>query len=321
MDDRVEADDAEIYTLDDGVSGTTSLHSSVTRYEWKHGRCFHSYQSGSYSFPNDEPEQQRLDMIHHVFYRLLSDRLFLAPIDPSAGLRILDIGTGTGLWAIHLADEHPGVAEIVGNDLSPIQPSWCPPNVRFVVDDVELDWGDTKPWDYVHCRYMAGSIKDWPRLVGQIHEHLAPGGWVEFQESANTLYSQDGPLAQDNAMVRMMDGLMQACERIGRTMDPAPEMERWVREAGFVNVSVQKFRLPIGRWPRDPRLKEIGALMGVNFCEGVEAFTAVLFRDVLGWSQDEVDALNASVRDAVRKGDAHAMFDFLVVTGQKLEAK
>jgi hypothetical protein len=58
-------------------------------------------------------------------------------------------------------------------------------------------------------------------------------------------------------------------------------------------------------------------VFGVNFVEGVEAFTAALFRDVLGWSQDEVSVLNANVRSAVRKGDALAMCDFHVIIGQK----
>ncbi|KAK4205053.1 S-adenosyl-L-methionine-dependent methyltransferase [Triangularia verruculosa] len=317
---------AEAYNTDDSAtlaSSNTSLHSSLVNYEWKHGRRYHAYQAGSYSFPNDEREQERLDMIHHVFYRALGDRLFLAPINPNDGLRILDIGTGTGLWAIHLGEEYPGAKEIIGNDLSPIQPRWVPPNVRFLVDDVEMDWVQVgegvKPYDYIHCRYMAGGIKDWPGLVKQMYDNLQPGGWVEFQESDNTLYSQDGTLTKDNAMVRMMDGLMFACDKIGRTMDPAPSMKKWAEDAGFINVEVQKFRLPVGSWPKDARLKEIGTLMAVNFIEGVEAFTAALCKDVLGWSQEEVSALNAEVKASAKRGNAHAIFDFLIITGQKPE--
>lgn len=318
MPDTVEVDlDAYEAVIGSDASASTSLRPSVLSYEWKHGRRYHSYQAGAYSFPNDEHEQARLDMLHHVFFRLLHDRLYLAPIDPSAGLRILDIGTGTGMWALHLGEDHPGAKEIIGNDLSPIQSPWCPPNVKFIVDDVELDWAEPEPYDYIHVRYMAGAIQDWPRLVRQIFDNLKPGGYVEFQETANTLYSQDGSLKPDNAMVAMMGGLMEGCRRIGRTLDPAPEMEGWCQATGFVDVNVQKFQLPIGGWPRDPRLKEIGTLMGVNFIEGVEAFTAALFKDVLGWTKDEVLALNDNVRAAVRRGDAHAIFDCLVVTSRK----
>lgn len=55
--------------------------------------------------------------------RLTMDgKLFLAPLGPKPG-RILDIGTGTGIWAIDVGDEYPS-AEIIGTDLSPTQPSW-----------------------------------------------------------------------------------------------------------------------------------------------------------------------------------------------------
>ncbi|KAH7305938.1 S-adenosyl-L-methionine-dependent methyltransferase [Stachybotrys elegans] len=299
-------------------TASASITSSVMRYEFKHGRRYHSFQAGQYSFPNDATEQERLDMIHHVFFRLMEDRLFLAPIDPK-GLDILDIGTGTGIWAIEMGDDYPS-ANIFGNDLSPIQPDWVPPNVKFIVDDVEKDWAEPIQYDFIHCRYMAGSIVDWPRLMTQIYDNLKPGGWVELQETANTLYSEDDTLKPDNALVQMMDHLSEACEKIGRSMNPAPHFEEWVREAGFEDVKEHRFKLPIGGWAKDPRLKEIGTLMGINMHEGVSAFTAVLFTDVLGWSKEAVELFNVSVRKASRDlKKVHPIFDFIVITAQKPE--
>lgn len=309
-------DDVETHSTleDDQTSASTSLTSSVLDFEWKHGR---RYGKGQYSFPNDDTEQIRLRAIHYVFYRLLEDSYIRAPINPN-GLNILDIGTGTGDWAIDVGDQYPG-ATITGNDTSPIQPVWVPPNVKFIVDDVEAEWVEPIKYDFIHCRYMAGSIKDWPRLLRQIYDNLKPGGWVELQESVNTLYSEDDSVKPNDPLVRMMDLLKDACNQIGRTMDPAPHFRNWLEDAGFTHIREERFKLPVGAWPKDPRLKEIGALMGINMREGVAAFTAVLFTDVLKWPREEVELFNMSVREASQRMRTHYLFDFLVTMGQKPE--
>ncbi|KJK64015.1 Methyltransferase domain protein [Aspergillus parasiticus SU-1] len=303
-------------TDDTSSEASTSLRSTVLAYEFRHGRRYHSNHAGNYHFPNDEVEQERLDMVHHIYYRLLHNRLFLAPID-LVGKRILDIGTGTGVWAMHLGDEYPTAEAIVGNDISPIQPQWVPPNVKFYIDDVERDWVEGQKYDLIHCRYMAGSIKDWPRLIRQSFRHLRPGGYLELQESINTLYSEDDSLPPDCDTVRMMDALKEGCLRIGQTMDPAPNMHDWVEDAGFTIVDERKFKLPLGNWPKDKRLKECGSFNRVNFVEGVDAFTASILPDILGWRKEEVMVLNAAVRREVMANTMHALFDFLVIVAQK----
>jgi len=49
---------------------------------------------------------------------------------------VLDIATGTGIWATEFAEEHPETS-VVGTDLSTIQPSFIPPNCQFLIEDCE----------------------------------------------------------------------------------------------------------------------------------------------------------------------------------------
>ncbi len=67
-------------------------------------------------------ELDRLDLTHGMLRLTMNGELFHAPLGPKPG-RILDLGTGTGIWAIDVGDQYPS-AEIIGTDLSATQPSW-----------------------------------------------------------------------------------------------------------------------------------------------------------------------------------------------------
>lgn len=68
-----------------------------------------------------------------------------------------------------MGDNYPE-AHITGIDLSPIQPGFVPPNVKFLVDDAEADWlYSDNSIDFIHLRHMAPFIKDWPRLLRQAY--------------------------------------------------------------------------------------------------------------------------------------------------------
>ena len=70
-----------------------------------------------------QPEQDRLDLAHAMTTKLTGDRLHLTPLPEDFAGRVLDIGCGTGIWSICMGDQFPN-AQILGNDLSPVQPSW-----------------------------------------------------------------------------------------------------------------------------------------------------------------------------------------------------
>jgi hypothetical protein len=68
-----------------------------------------------------------------------------------------------------VADDFPG-STVIGIDLSPIQPTLVPPNLEFIVQDLEEPWEMPNKFDFVHNRCMNGfSVK---KLADILRERL-----------------------------------------------------------------------------------------------------------------------------------------------------
>ncbi|KAL1998704.1 hypothetical protein VTN02DRAFT_5711 [Thermoascus thermophilus] len=243
--------------------------------------------------PNDAQEQSKLLLIHLMHELLFDGALGLAPITPNPQ-HVLDVGTGRGDWAIDFADKYPN-AMVIGTDLSPIQPLWVPPNVSFEIDDAEDDWLYTQPFDYIHTRTLCGGIRDWKRFHKQAYDHLRPGGWLELQENEAWFQREDGTCPEWSRT--FLEKLNEANVRSGTRLDAATELKQHMIDAGFVDVQDVVFKLPLGPWPDDPKMKEIGRLRGLAMNQGVEGYSLALYSRYLGWSADEVRVLLAKVRD------------------------
>ncbi|RXG47272.1 hypothetical protein VDGE_07094 [Verticillium dahliae] len=295
---------------------TASLRSSILEYRNINGRHFQSSTTTDYWAPTDEKHIEG----HQYMLLLMDNKLYNAPIGNNPQ-RILDIGTGTGIWAIDMADEFPS-AEVLGTDISAVQPSWLPPNCKFEIDDAQLDWTfPVNHFSYIHARHLYGGIDDWPKLYRQAFTHCAPGGWFENVEIELTTRAENPryTLGPDHVFTQWRDLFFAAGDKIGRTFRIAENnrMERDMRDAGFVDIVTHQWKVPIGGWASDPKLKKVGLFNGLFIDQSIDGFVVFPIGEILGWSFDEVTVLVANMRAALRDSKALPYYNLHVVYGRK----
>ncbi|KAF4446846.1 hypothetical protein F53441_9550 [Fusarium austroafricanum] len=292
--DATHEDDADSAVGEDAASSTQSISSSILHYRTIHGRTYHSERGNAqYWTPNDEHHNESMDINHHLLSLSLEGKLHLAPLKKDIQTA-LDIGTGTGIWAIDFADEYPN-AEVVGTDISPIQPDWIPPNLKF--------------------------ISDWSALFKEAFRACKPGGWVESYEASPRMESDDGSVTETCAINEWGKFFIEGGKKLDRTFEIIDKdlQKKGMEEAGFVDVQVWDFKAPIGGWPKDPRLKQIGQFAQAALEQDYEGYVLYMANMVLGWTKEEVSVYCAQLRREIRSGKFHPFYRQRVVYGRKPE--
>ena len=158
--------------------------------------------------------------------------------------------------------------------MSPIQPGWVPPNVKFEIDDANLGWTwDDNSFDFIHVRGMIGSIADWQSFYKEAFRCCTPGGWIEASEPAFPFCSdKPGGIREDSAMGQWTKVFFEGGKKFGRTFRVVEDdiQRKCMEEAGFVDIVVKDFKCPIGDWPKDPKQKELGILSRLVLTQDIE---------------------------------------------------
>ncbi|KAK9774670.1 putative Methyltransferase domain-containing protein [Seiridium cardinale] len=285
----------------------------------EHGRTFNGYREGKYLLPNDAVEQERLDLAHEMWRLLLFGDLSWVPFldEPK---QVLDIGTGTGIWAIEFAQQHPA-SHVIGTDISLIQPpeGSIPSNCVFERDDIEEEWVFDRLFDYVHLRAMLTCFNDHVGVLKKIYDNLRPGGWAEYHDYDPEVFGKDEANQQALLVAPVWDWsqrVFKGAKRFGRDMMIARRYKQLLIDTGFVDVTERIVLAPNKPWPEDPRERRIGQYMQANSLEMIGSVSAKLFQ-ADGMSLEEVDDLVARCRECFQSKELHLYSRMYVVYGRR----
>jgi hypothetical protein len=74
--------------------------------------------------------------------------------------------------------------------------------------------------------------------------------------------------------------------------EPGPRLEGWIRAAGFEDIHIKRFALPVGLWPKEKRMVSVVARILARFLSSIELVVKFLtnklkifsgIRKRLGW--------------------------------------
>ena len=252
--------------------------------------------------------------------------LYSAPLSKTSDMRVVDMGCGTGVWAIDFATEHPDT-HVLGLDITLPQPkSTPPPNCSFAIADAEGDWSSfatkSSPFDLIHGRMLVISIRDWPRFMERCLQHLKPGGWLELNDVTLGLFADDGCGEAESPAMEWWRVVFQESSRSnGIDVDGTSKHARQMREAGFVDVRERVFKWPIGGGRAGTaEEKAIGELQLRNIPLLIAGVTATVIQHggLRGMSAQQVEALaDEAKRDVVENADRHGYYErFVTCVGQ-----
>ncbi len=116
------------------------------------------------------------------------------------------------------------------------------------MEDCTQAWSfSDNEFDYIHIRYMVGSIADWDALFKEAYRCLKPGGWLESYEGSPNLSCDTGTIPPTTAMGQWGPLFVDGGRIMGRsfTVVEDEKQRKAMQEAGLVDIQEKKIKVRI----------------------------------------------------------------------------
>jgi ubiquinone/menaquinone biosynthesis C-methylase UbiE len=200
-------------------------------------------ENSEYLLPKDDEEDLRLNFQHHVLYHAIGNH-YVAPV-PTKLQAILDVGTGTGIWAHEMALLYPS-ALVVGVDMDASSFKQATLNncmLRLGNIVKGLPFPD-EFFSYTHQRMLVLGISaaNWPGVIHELVRVTRVNGWVELIEIDN-VFEKAGP-----AVARLQEVLDTLLQKLGFDAEIIHNLGNMLKQEGLQSVDMFPIKIPVGDW-------------------------------------------------------------------------
>ena len=282
----------------------------------------------AYPFPHDELEHDRLDLFHHMIYRVaLQGNLYLSQLYvPTGPVRVLDIGHGTSFWLLDMCDDfgRKGIECMLrGIDLCPCCDARPRPEsdleLRAPVDFENDDWGfNGQQFDLIHVAQLCGSVSDWRALFDRVRRHLVPGtGRLEWIEMDWEPRCDDGSLQPNSPINTWWRFMCEATRTTGRPIEYPSQAGELLDSLGLMVEKDQ--RIMVRTWEEMQATDKyhnsiarcfrtaMGSHSAGDECRSYSGMAMALFTQVLQprWGPEHVERMQDDIYPLVNSRAVH----------------
>jgi hypothetical protein len=136
--------------------------------------------------------------------------------------------------------------------------------------------------------------------------------------------SDDGTVNEENILWHWGKLATDAGNIMGKTFEVYGHIKEEMIKAGFVDVKEHNFKLPVGSWSSDKKLKELGMWNLLFFLQDIEAMCLFIlarlmhvripvsismqYTDALQWEHTEIQAYIGKMNSALRDKKTHSYY-------------